>query len=772
MTAPESGARRVHAGDPPAHSGLIDLAALVLLFVPAAVSFGPVFGGFEGYLAAGGGVAIGLALGWLSRRFDWALATVLAAAVGSYLLLGGVFALRKTTLWGFVPTVDTLVRLVPLSVQSWRDLLTVSLPASNFSGPAVVPFLSGLVLALIATRVGLAERRYLWALLPPSLMLLIGVLWGLDEAPWGASLGLGLGVVALAWATWRRVEGRRVQGEQLLESSSALTLTRSRLGRAATLIAVTGAVALLASPLLATADRHVLRQAVEPPLNLHDYASPLTSYRYYELDQRRETLFRVAGLPSDTRLRLATLNFYDGHVYAVEDASAGFVRMGSRTLGTSSGTPVELDVAVEKYSGVWVPGGGEVRGVTFAGPRATAQTESLYYNPYGGTLITTTGLESGDRYTVTVVPHRSATELPANATVASASEPDLTGVPDVIGQTAADFASQAKTPVDQLRALEKRLQEGYYSDGSDGLAPSGHSAARIAAMLTAQELIGDDEQYAVAMALMARQLGLPCRVVLGFYPDPAQPATSELPVTGTMAHVWVEVPFDGLGWVVFDPTPDRNRTAQTIVPQPKPTPRPQVLPPPEPPVNRVDATQDDPGKKRDAEDPDTDNALLRIALAIGLGLGIAALLASPFLLIGLLKRRRRGRRLNDPLPAGRIAGAWAELADTATDLGTRTPATATRREVAAVVALAHPDAGVERIAADVDAGVFGAAEPTPEAGVAVWAAVDGAVATINGQLGPWRRIRGFCSIRSLRGRPGTSRVRGLLRRVLPRKDPR
>ena len=78
----------------------------------------------------------------------------------------------------------------------------------------------------------------------------------------------------------------------------------------------------------------------------------------------------------------------------------------------------------------------------------------------------------------------------------------------------------------------------------------------------------------------------------------------------------------------------------------------------------------------------------------------------------------------------------------------------------------------ERIAADVDAGVFGAAEPTPEAGVAVWAAVDGAVATINGQLGPWRRIRGFCSIRSLRGRPGTSRVRGLLRRVLPRKDPR
>ena len=189
-------------------------------------------------------------------------------------------------------------------------------------------------------------------------------------------------------------------------------------------------------------------------------------------------------------------------------------------------------------------------------------------------------------------------------------------------------------------------------------------------------------------------------------------------------------------------------------------------------ANTVHATQDDPGKKRDAEDPDTDNALLRIALAIGLGLGIAALLASPFLLIGLLKRRRRGRRLNDPLPAGRIAGAWAELADTATDLGTRTPATATRREVAAAVALAHPDAGVERIAADVDAGVFGAAEPTPEAGVAVWAAVDGAVATINGQLGPWRQIRGFCSIRSLRRRPGTSRVTGLLHRVLPRKDPR
>ena len=71
---------------------------------------------------------------------------------GAYLVLGGPLALRKTTLFGIIPTPETFLRLVPLTVQSWRDLLTVTPPASAFTGPAIVPYVSGLVLGAIAGR--------------------------------------------------------------------------------------------------------------------------------------------------------------------------------------------------------------------------------------------------------------------------------------------------------------------------------------------------------------------------------------------------------------------------------------------------------------------------------------------------------------------------------------------------------------------------------------------------------------------------------------------
>lgn len=762
-TAPRRAAAAQPASKPPApkppaptaseaQASALNTLAVALLFVPAILAFGPVFGGTEGYVAAGGGVLVGLALGWVSRHFRWALATTLAATVGSYLLFGGVFALRKTTIAGFVPTLDTLVRLVPLTVQAWRDLLTVSLPAGNFVGPAVVPYLSGLVLALVATRLAIMTRAYLWALLPPLAMLLIGILWGLDVAPLGAFWGVGYGVVALLWAAWRRIEGGRAEGEEILFSAGSRGLARRRLRGAVAMIAGAAALALAVSPLLATGERQVLRQTVRPPLNLQDYASPLTSYRYFELDQREVGLFTVSGMPAGGRIRLASLDAYDGRVYSVEDASAGFIRIGEQSLGSAQGTPATLSVTIQAYTGVWLPGGGTVRGVTFHGPNAEAQTESLYYNPYGGTLLTTAGVADGDGYSVSVVTTPQP-DLPANAVPAPVSEPELQGVPDVIGQTAADWAAEAKTPVEQLQVIEKRLQEGFYSDGSDGLSRAGHSAARIAAMLGARQLIGDDEQYAVAMALMARQLGIPSRVVMGFYPEAGTPASDSLQVTGTMAHAWVEVPFEGLGWVQFDPTPDRDRRPQTTVPKPKPTPKPQVLPPPDPPLNRPDAAQDDPGDKRDNEDDQGNDLLLRIMLGVGIGLGVGALVAAPFVTIGLLKRRRRERRLNDPLAANRISGAWSELTDAATDLGTKLPGAATRRETAALLVTAYPETQAERIAADVDAGVFGAAEPTVEAATAVWADVDRSVGSMKDHVGRWRRILGFCSLRSFRRPP-------------------
>jgi hypothetical protein len=57
------------------------------------------------------------------------------------------------------------------------------------------------------------------------------------------------------------------------------------------------------------------------------------------------------------------------------------------------------------------------------------------------------------------------------------------------------------------------------------------------------------------MALMLRMNGIPARVATGFSPGAYNHTTKEYEVRDYDAHSWVEVWFDGIGWVPFDPTP-------------------------------------------------------------------------------------------------------------------------------------------------------------------------------------------------------------------------
>jgi hypothetical protein len=311
--------------------------------------------------------------------------------------------------------------------------------------------------------------------------------------------------------------------------------------------------------------------------------------------------------------------------------------------------------------------------------------------------------------------------------------------------------------MEQLRALEKGLQEGYYLTGPK--SRPGHSLERISSMLTADMLVGDDEQYAVAMALMARQLGIPARVVMGFYPgEDDSAARGSLAVTGTMAHVWVEVPFDGQGWVSFDPTPDRDRVPADDRPRSRGrSPSRRCCRPPDPPINMLQDSLDKPGNNEDSDRPG-ENVLLRVLLTLGVAALIASLLAAPFVLIAWLKSRRRERRRHAPEVADRFSGAWAELEDAATDLGTpvshpghagRSPLKRWRRRTRR-----HRS---RRVATAVDAGVFGPGRPTEEsAGRGVGSMWTGALAGLHAGLSRWRRLRSFVSLRSFRARRKTA----------------
>ena len=70
-----------------------------------------------------------------------------------------------------------------------------------------------------------------------------------------------------------------------------------------------------------------------------------------------------------------------------------------------------------------------------------------------------------------------------------------------------------------------------------------------------RDKFGYCQQFSGAMALMLRMAGIPSRIGAGFAPGSLNRDTGEYRVRDLDAHSWVEVYFNGIGWVPFDPTP-------------------------------------------------------------------------------------------------------------------------------------------------------------------------------------------------------------------------
>jgi transglutaminase-like putative cysteine protease len=67
--------------------------------------------------------------------------------------------------------------------------------------------------------------------------------------------------------------------------------------------------------------------------------------------------------------------------------------------------------------------------------------------------------------------------------------------------------------------------------------------------------------FASAMVVLARTQGIPARYVEGFALKPLrenQGNNKRWLADGTGAHAWAELYFEGIGWLTFDPTPNRE----------------------------------------------------------------------------------------------------------------------------------------------------------------------------------------------------------------------
>ncbi|HEY3574939.1 MAG TPA: transglutaminase domain-containing protein [Arthrobacter sp.] len=756
---------------------VLDGGALTTLLGLGVLGFSLSFGGDPHYLVAGfGGIILGLAIAAGNAHLRLGLLITTALAFGAYLLLGSALAVPDAAVAGFLPSLESLRTLLLGVVFSWKDMLTVGVPVGTAGGVLIVPFLSALITAVAAGVLTWRIRSPYWPLLPVLVLFVTGIAFSTNAGFLTVERGIALTVAGIAWATFRRDVLRRRDTHKVSVNRpphDAGTAGKARMRRlAATAAVLAAAVGITAavSPLLAAGDeRRVLRNVVVPPFDPKAYVTPLASFRNFVKDKKDDALFTVKGLPKDARVRLGALDSFNGTNYTMDpNGSGSFSKVGdAKSINTLAGStdavPTDdysLDITIDDYQGYFVPGGRRTTGLSF-GPGSSAAASGLYFNSGTDTAVTTQGLSRGDSYTVKLsdpvkLEHGQLTQFD----FAKVSLPDPTDVPPVVGAQANDLAADAPTAVDQVRQIEAYFQKkGAFSNGliADGQLPSvsGHGAARIRDLLTAKQMLGDDEQYAVAMSLMLRHLGIPSRVVMGFYPDPKSPenGAGEIRILGKDVHAWVEVAFDRVGWVAFDPTPPKDNIPIPPDPENKSKPKPQVLQPPPPPQEPADLPPDSSPDALDADEKKNNPWLLwgPILTAIGIAMIPVGVLALPLLLIALLKSRRRKARFTGGDPARRVGGGWNEVLSLATDMGAAVDTRATRRETAAVVAETFPATGTTTtlLARRADASIFGAGQPSEDEVLEYWDVVDGSLKEMTGTLGFWRRQQARFSPRSL-----------------------
>ena len=114
-------------------------------------------------------------------------------------------------------------------------------------------------------------------------------------------------------------------------------------------------------------------------------------------------------------------------------------------------------------------------------------------------------------------------------------------------------------PYEQAKALQD-----FFLDGELHLRPGrpATAAAPTRSRTSSSRRRGFCEQFAGAFAAMARAVGLPTRVAVGFAPGVYDEGSGEFSVRARDAHAWPEVWLAGLGWTQFEPTPAGDEPGQ------------------------------------------------------------------------------------------------------------------------------------------------------------------------------------------------------------------
>ena len=635
-------------------------------------------------------------------------------------------------------------------------------------------------------------------------------------APGHVLLGVLAAAVAVAWLLGRSrltraraVWAAREATSTVRQHAESRGATARRYALSAGLLVVALGAGLAAAPVAAVfGSRDVLRDDIDPWLVIQQQPSPLAGYRAsFAGDAFERELFTVEAPGEVDRVRIATLDAFDGQTFRVgHDEENRFTRV---PRAASSDASVQITIG-EGYSGVWVPiVSADGPAPAFRGSRAEMLADAFYSSPVLDAAVvvpdrTGVGLQPGDSF-------RLEASAPSDAgafATASGGEARLEVTRHPVLDAWIEQQDLPRTGASVVELVERLRARGYLSHAShdDAAAAgwigalsaradytfipvrSGHSTARIEELFTSlldQErragegaepemlvaAVGDDEQFAVAAALIARHQGFASRVVVGvrlgetgadFAVEPCQTVC-----TGAHLTAWAEARAGNGPWTVLDATP-QFEVAPTLIHEGEELPEhPTLTEQPASDVLEPPSTQNDDAAGASSDDTDDErwiDALLPVIVTVLLAAATIGLVVLPFLVFPAAKWvRRRGRR-RAPDPEVAMVGAWDELIDTCVDHGVAVPRGLTRTEIADALG----SSGALLLAEVVDRAVFSEHPPAHEDRVETWRLLEEERREIVRAARPRTRIRAILTpasfLHHLRAKELLSRAAGRLRR--------
>ncbi len=298
----------------------------------------------------------------------------------------------------------------------------------------------------------------------------------------------------------------------------------------------------------------------------------------------------TAATPVPTYWQVATLTDFEAGRWSASAATLAALRAGSPSaeptvLPAAGRVTFVARVTLDHFSSRLLPVPPDTMEVAVTGGAAVTETGAIAPSPVpGGTTYQTSSMVAPS---VAAAPAGNATTGIAGAggigsgvgsgagvvlgggllpTTEQAADLALPGLSPTVRRLAAQVTAGATTPLARAEALEDWFRSGRfrYRLPTPSTAAHTHPAVAMVRFLEVTRQ-GSCQDFAGAYAAMARAVGLPARVAVGFTAGRRLPPTTRAPagfvtsvVQGTDAHAWPEVYLGAaLGWVSFEPTPAR-----------------------------------------------------------------------------------------------------------------------------------------------------------------------------------------------------------------------